>query len=86
MPLYTYACESCDNVFDDLQSISNREKPCETPCQKCGGKIFKTVTPIKIVAGSGGLKVPDGFKDVLKHMHANCPGSTLDKTSSALNS
>ena len=36
MPLYEYYCESCDEVFEALRSVSASEEP--APCPRCGGQ------------------------------------------------
>jgi putative FmdB family regulatory protein len=34
MPLYTYKCSRCDEVFDEISSISNRDAL--KMCPECG--------------------------------------------------
>lgn len=36
MPLYEYYCESCDEVFEALRSVSASEE--STRCPKCSGE------------------------------------------------
>jgi putative FmdB family regulatory protein len=34
VPIYEYYCDSCDKVFDSLQSIAKSDQP--VPCPACG--------------------------------------------------
>lgn len=50
MPTYNYECKKCEHLWEDYQSISNREKPLQEPCPKCGqsgcvSKSWKDCTP-----------------------------------------
>ncbi len=36
MPIYEYKCEKCEHVFDEVLSVSNRDKPISEPCPECG--------------------------------------------------
>jgi len=36
MPLYEYFCESCDEIFETLRSVSASEEP--AACPKCGAE------------------------------------------------
>lgn len=48
MPTYVYFCESCDNEFEKILSISKFDSP--QSCPKCGsGPAKKMVTPINFV-------------------------------------
>ncbi len=38
MPTYDYRCESCGEIWDSFQMISNRDKPCKEKCPYCGKK------------------------------------------------
>jgi len=51
MPIYEYICEKCGSVFEELESVTNRDKPHECPgCgEKKGRRIVSTFS-----AKSGG--------------------------------
>ena len=34
MPTYDYACDKCDNTFEEFQTIANRKVP-EGKCMEC---------------------------------------------------
>lgn len=40
MPLYTYKCDKCDKVFDQIEEIRDRDK--QQTCE-CGGKASRDV-------------------------------------------
>lgn len=70
MPVYAYACRGCDNQFDEIHKVSERNKPTETPCSKCGSEIFIHIGGgIALVDNTGRLdnkKVPTDFKNLVK--------------------
>ncbi|MEE2031593.1 FmdB family zinc ribbon protein [Rhodococcus chondri] len=51
MPTYSYACTTCDNRFDIVQSFSDDSL---TECPECSGKLRKLFNSVGIVfKGSG---------------------------------
>ncbi|QIX49448.1 MULTISPECIES: FmdB family zinc ribbon protein [Rhodococcus] len=51
MPTYSYACTSCDNRFDIVQSFTDDAL---TECNECSGKLRKLFNSVGIVfKGSG---------------------------------
>lgn len=51
MPTYSYACTTCDNKFDIVQSFSDESL---TECPQCAGKLRKLFNSVGIVfKGSG---------------------------------
>ena len=38
MPNYSYMCENCNEKWDCLLSINERDKPTKNPCPKCKAK------------------------------------------------
>ena len=51
MPTYSYACTSCDNKFDIVQSFSDDAL---TVCPECSGRLRKLFNSVGIVfKGSG---------------------------------
>lgn len=68
MPLYEYQCDKCRIVSESMQSIDERQKPCEVPCT-CGGKLSIKVNSPAIVAGvSVKNKNSQGFLDRIRDM------------------
>ena len=52
MPTYAYACTSCDNQFDAVQSFS---EPSLTECDACGGKLRKQYGSIGVTFNGSGF-------------------------------
>ena len=51
MPTYSYACTSCDNAFDIVQSMSEDSL---TECPKCQGRLRKLFNNVCVMfKGSG---------------------------------
>lgn len=51
MPTYSYACTSCDNAFDIVQSMSEDSL---TQCPKCQGRLRKLFNNVGVMfKGSG---------------------------------
>jgi putative FmdB family regulatory protein len=80
MPRYVYSCKACDKDFEDSYSIEERNEPTKTPCKHCGGEIYLTIgttaigDPIKL-----GIRKPsEGFRDRLREIKKNHPGSKMN--------
>jgi putative FmdB family regulatory protein len=54
MPIYEYHCEACKSDFEQIVSMSSRDK--KFPCPNCGSKK----TDRKLSAVSSGSGVRDG--------------------------
>lgn len=68
MPTYDYRCKNCEEVFDKILKISDREMPTKNPCPFCEESDTvelclsapSLVSPFRI----DGLKKPSGqFRD-----------------------
>jgi len=35
MPVYTFKCENCEEVFDEINTVAKRDEPINNPCPKC---------------------------------------------------
>lgn len=73
MPTYSFQCKSCEAVVDVKNNIINRDDPLKEPCPKCGtvGEMVRLLDSPNITSGTPmnyGSRLPDGFKDVLRHM------------------
>ena len=42
MPIYEYVCNTCDNRFDRLRSMS--EMDAEAPCPQCAGESARALS------------------------------------------
>lgn len=68
MPVYAYACRSCDNNFDSIQKIEDRNLPTLEPCKQCQGELYLKITSIRVIDKTGRLdnkKVPTDFKNLV---------------------
>jgi len=83
MPIYDYKCKACDHEFEKNVKIANMTDPQE--CPECKGETERVIRgapsmgdPVRL-----GLIRPDnGFRDVLRKIHATTPGSCLNNNSS----
>ncbi|MBA2848926.1 zinc ribbon domain-containing protein [Thermosulfuriphilus ammonigenes] len=56
MPIYEYQCQSCGQIFEVWQKIS--EKPLEV-CQSCGGPVKKLISHTSFQLKGSGWYVTD---------------------------
>jgi putative FmdB family regulatory protein len=52
MPIYEYMCEKCGSVFEELESVTNRDKLHE--CPGCGAKKGRRIVSTFSAGSSGG--------------------------------
>ena len=69
MPTYQYECKGCGSSWEETHKIAEREKPLKVPCRVCS-----------MVSMRDGWRAhtSDGWKDTLREIKKNNPGSTLD--------
>ena len=80
MPLYSYECMSCGDLFEDIYSISDRKKPTEQPCEECGGEIVQVITRMNIgdpVRLMGVVKPSGEFNHIMDQIAEQNPRSKL---------
>jgi len=78
MPVYEYHCDDCDAAFDEIVSMSDRDR--KVVCPKCGGK--KTGRKLSVVAvGTGAKQGPAGGG----HVHSGACGCGKPMGSCGLN-
>lgn len=93
MPTYEYACASCGNHFDTVQSFS--EEPLEK-CEICGGRLRRVFHPAGILfkgsgfystdnrrAGSAGTKAKPGDKSSDRGERSSSPSEKSSDSSSS---
>ena len=81
MPTYQYKCNECENEFEEIHRIVDREVPVDKLCGICGrGKIqlIPQIPSMISMRGSWRQHTSDGWKDRLKEIKRNNPGSQLD--------
>ena len=82
MPTYDYACNNCDNVFEEHLPISQRKVP-EGRCMKCNDvdvrqKVAVPGFAYDNISSPGHLKkTPNWMRDRLKDIKKNQPKSTM---------
>ena len=90
MPTYQYKCNSCGFEFEESHKIADRNIPCEDP-KKYGicKRPYTDVTPCEVQIVPQFLSqismrdafrrhTSDGWKDRLKEIKRQNPGSNLD--------
>ncbi|NLV78762.1 MAG: FmdB family transcriptional regulator [Rhodococcus sp.] len=81
MPTYSYACTSCDNSFDIVQSFSDDSL---TECPQCQGKLRKLFNSVGIVfKGSGFYRTDSRSGSTASESASTSSSSTSTKTESA---
>jgi len=81
MPTYQYKCKECENEFEEIHRVADREIPVGKSCGVCGkGNIMliPQIPSMISMRGSWRQHTSDGWKDRLKEIKRTNPGSTLD--------
>ncbi|MDD3776944.1 MAG: zinc ribbon domain-containing protein [Actinomycetota bacterium] len=77
MPIYSYKCTSCGQVFDKLQKPGGNGK---IKCEYCEGEAIKVFSPVGIIfKGSGFYKTDYGSKSKVSSTSSTSSSSTQDK-------
>jgi len=82
MPIYEYKCEECEHIFDEILSVSNRDKPLGKPCPKCGEESIKKLVSATTMGVDMNMKLPGWFQDKISGMKDITPKryhANLDK-------
>jgi len=74
---YNYECESCSAQFEDDFKIVERDIPCLAPCPECGKNTIKRVLVGAPCLGSDIVRIPSGFKQVLRNIKKKNHGSVI---------
>ena len=88
MPYYDYKCDNCQEKWEDLFTIENRNNPENEECPKCsqvGGVKLMITDSAKIVSGIGEhgrliKKAGDGWKDVLNKIKKGSSSNNTIRT------
>jgi putative FmdB family regulatory protein len=75
VPIYTYACTSCNSMVEKRQSFSDAPL---TTCDECGGTLRKVIHPVGIVFKGSGWYVTDSRKS--SSSSVNGTGESGEKT------
>ena len=80
MPTYQYECKGCGSSWEETHKIAEREKPLKVPCRVCFDEIRLIPQLPAMVSIRDGWRAhtSDGWKDTLREIKKNNPGSTLD--------
>ena len=81
MPTYQYKCNECENEFEEIHRIADREVPVDTLCEICGQGNMKLIPQLpSMVSMRDGWRrhTDEGGKDTLREIKKNNPGSQLD--------
>ena len=80
MPTYQYKCKKCENEFEEIHRIAERELPLQTSCGSCGDilQIVPQLPSMISMRDSWQRHTSDGWKDRMKEIKRANPGSTLD--------
>lgn len=81
MPTYHYQCSNCENVFEDILLMSEKDTPTTEPCIVCGEYNVNKVILRAPVLGDpvylGVRKNPAGWGELMKRIQDNNPGSKI---------
>ena len=80
MPTYQYECKGCGCSWEEFHKIAERENPCKIPCRVCFDEIRLIPQIPSMISMRDGWQrhTSDGWKDRLKEIKKNNPGSTID--------
>ncbi len=81
MPFYTYLCETCGTKDTRYAKISGRDEPVGSPClnTECSGTLIRPpeIPGFTSSESLGRIKAPAEFRDLLKAIKKENPGSTI---------
>lgn len=82
--MYDFLCSKCNHSFERIVSFSQSENPQE--CPECKNISANRMPSAPLLGDADRLfaqkKVPDGFKEILRRIDKETPGSRLKETSS----
>jgi len=77
MPNYDYICLACQYTFEEFLRMKDNDKPCKTPCPKCGEKkveqYIPSAPPVIDPVRLGIVRPDSGFKEVISKIKTAHP-------------
>ena len=52
MPTYSYKCKKCDDYFEKLVKMVDRDEAIKEPCSKCAGEVYRTMETAGLISDS----------------------------------
>lgn len=77
--IYTYQCKDCKHVFEVVKRLAEIDKV--EPCKECSGEDTERIVSAAGFTNSDSLgrrKAPEEFRDWMRTLHKNTPGSLMD--------
>ena len=82
MPTYQYKCTECENEFEEIHRVADRNIPVNKICGVCGRGAIELVpqVPSLMYTMRDGFNrhTSDGFKDRMREIKKNHPASNID--------
>ena len=82
MPTYQYKCTECENNFEEVYRVADRNIPVGKTCGVCGKGLIELIPQVPSVMYSmrDGFNrhTSDGFKDRMREIKRNHPLSGID--------
>ncbi len=84
MPIYTFSCQECDEIWENQFLIEDRGIPLDEPCPYCNtkDKIQRNITPVSIahtLTVLSGKKMDSEVKNRIDKIR-NTPGASKETT------
>ncbi|ASD50419.1 hypothetical protein FDI24_gp138 [Acidovorax phage ACP17] len=84
MPYYTYKCQECGASESRYAKISDRDALVGSGCAMTDGCDGQLIRPVEMPGFTsseslGRIKAPQEFRDLLKQMKKDNPGSTINE-------
>lgn len=76
--IYPYLCKACGATFEVIKPLAEMERP--EPCRSCGDLQTHRTPAVSGFTNSDSLgrrKAPTEFRDFLKKIHKDTPGSRI---------
>ena len=84
MPVYEYRCEACQQPFERILPVNEREAPLKEKCGGCGKKRIVRAFTTPPVMGVDATKGPGSdFKKLMNKIKRGQPKSTHEKLDQA---
>lgn len=77
--IYTYQCKPCQHVFEVVKRLAEIDRP--EVCKECGsGETERVIASAGFTTSEslGRKKAPEEFRDWMRVLHRQTPGSKMD--------